>query len=250
MVASRRVTRSSTANLGGGLRMTVTAPTGAGPDELDISLNDVASQNTTDLRHRIPRRRTTNVAGSQAPTQQVPTQGAGVLTQPPPNGLVRGGGMVLPGDFNSPFFQFGETSGARTPGLDPSGFWAMMRAMMLHQPMTGFHMPITMPQPAFHPDGHREVQQNVVESAELFAQHLKNLMTDSHLNPLAGGPENKELSRSQQRDNGKAPERRPNKKQANRRDKETASKRREPLKEGQGESESTTSKTEADNCLF
>ncbi|VFQ76691.1 unnamed protein product [Cuscuta campestris] len=212
MVASKRVTRSSTANLGGGLRMTVTAPTGAGPDELDISLNDVASQNTTDLRHRIPRRRTTNAGGSQAPTQQVPTQGVGVLTQPPPNGLVCGGGMVLPGDFNSPFFQFGETSGARTPGPDPSGFWAMMRAMMLNQPMT-----------------------------ELFAQHLKNLMTDSRLNPLAGGPENKELNRSQQRDNGKGPERRPNKKQASRRDKETVSKHREPLREGQGESESHVS---------
>ncbi|VFQ71635.1 unnamed protein product [Cuscuta campestris] len=241
MVASRRVTRLSTANLGGGLRMTLTAPTGAGPDELDISLNDVASQNTTNLRHRIPRRRTTNAGGSQAPTQQVPTQGVDVLSQPLPNDLVCGGGMVLPGDFNSPFFQFGETSGARTPGPDPSGFWAMMRAMMLNQPMTGFHMPVTMPQPKFQPDGHREVQQNVVESAELFAQHLKNLMMDSRLNPLAGGPENKELSRSQQRDNGKGPERRPNMKQASRRDKETASKRREPLKEGQGESESHVS---------
>ncbi|VFQ69578.1 unnamed protein product [Cuscuta campestris] len=183
----------------------------------------------------------TNAGGSQAPTQQVPTQGVGVLTQPPPGGLVCGGGMVLPGDFNSPFFQFGETSGARTPGPDPSGFWAMMRAMMLNQPMTDFHMPVTMPQPMLQPDGHREVQQNVVESAELFAQHLKNLMTDSRLNPLAGGPENKELSRSQQRDNGNGPERRPSKKQASRRDKETASKRHEPLKEGQGESESHVS---------
>ncbi|VFQ78673.1 unnamed protein product [Cuscuta campestris] len=241
MVASRRVTRSSTANLGDGLRMTITAPTGAGPDELDTSLNDVASQNTTDLRHRIPRRRTAKVAGSKAPIQQVPTQGAGVLTQPPPNGLVRGGGMVLPGDFNSPFFQFGETSGARTPGPDPSDFWAMMRAMLFNQPMTGFHMPVTMPQPTFRPDERREVQQNAVESAKLFAQHLKSLMADPHLNPLAGGPENKEPSRSQQRDNGKGPERRPNKKQTSRRDKETASKRREPLKEGQGESESHVS---------
>ncbi|VFQ88934.1 unnamed protein product [Cuscuta campestris] len=237
MVASRRVTRSSTANLGDGIRMTITAPTGAGPDELDISLNDVASQNTTDLRHRIPRRRTAKAAGSQTPIRQVPTQGAGVLTQPPPNGLVRGGSVVLPGDFNSPFFQFGETSGARTPGPDPSGFWAMMRAMLLNQPMTGFHMPVTMPQPTLQLGERREVQQNAVESAELFAQHLKSLMADPRLNPLAGGPENKEPSRSQQRDNGKGPERRPNKKQASRRDKETANKRHEPLKEGQDESE-------------
>ncbi|VFQ66025.1 unnamed protein product [Cuscuta campestris] len=241
MVASRIVTRSSTADVGGGLKMTVTASIGAGHDELDISLNDVASQNTTDLRHRIPRRRTMNAGGSQAPTQQVPTQGAGVLTQPSPNGLVRGGGMVLPGDFNSPFFQFGETSGARTPGPDPSGFWDMMRAMMLNQPMTGFCMPVTMLQPTFQPDGRREVQQNVVESAELFAQHLKNLMADFCLNPSPEGPENKEFSRSQQRDKGKGPERRANKKKASHRDKETASKRREPPKEGQGESESHVS---------
>ncbi|VFQ62043.1 unnamed protein product [Cuscuta campestris] len=241
MVASRRVTRSSTANVGGGLKMTVTAPIGAGHDELDISLNDVASQNTTDLRHRIPRRRTTNAGGSQAPTQQVPTQGAGVLTQPSPNGLVRGGGMVLPGDFNSPFFQFGETSGARTPGPDPSSFWAMMRAMMPNQPMTGFCMPVTMPQPTFQPDGRREVQQNLMEGAELFAQHLKNLMAGFCLNPSPEGPENKELSRSQQRDKGKGPERRANKKQASHRDKETASQRRETPKEGQGESESHAS---------
>ncbi|VFQ76056.1 unnamed protein product [Cuscuta campestris] len=137
--------------------------------------------------------------------------------------------------------QFGETSDARTPGPDPSGFWAAMRAMMLNQPMTGFHMPVTMPQPTFLSDGRREVQQNMVESAELFAQHLKNLMADSRLNPSPGGPENRELSRSQQRDKGKGPERRANKKQASRRDKETASKRCEPLKEGQGESESYAS---------
>ncbi|VFQ78625.1 unnamed protein product [Cuscuta campestris] len=59
--------------------------------------------------------------------------------------------------------------------------------------------------------------------------------------PFGGGPENKELSRSQQRDNGKAPERKANKKQASRRDKDTESKRHEPLKEGQGESESHVS---------
>ncbi|VFQ93083.1 unnamed protein product [Cuscuta campestris] len=179
--------------------------------------------------------------GSQAPTQRVPTQGAGVLTQPSPSGLMQGGGMVLPGDFNSPLFQFGETSGARALGLDSNGFWAMMSAMMFNQPMTGFHMPVTMQQPTFQPEGRREVQQNVVESAELFFQHLKNLMTDSRVNTSAGGPENKELSRSQQRDNGKGPERRANKKQASDRDKDTESKRHEPLKEGQGESESHVS---------
>ncbi|VFQ61815.1 unnamed protein product [Cuscuta campestris] len=198
MVASRRVTRSSTANVGGGLKMTVTAPIGAGHDELDISLNDVASQNTTDLRHRIPRRRTTNA-------------------------------------------RVGETSGARTPGPDPSGFWGMMRAMMLNQPMTGFCMPVTMSQLTFQPDRRREVQQNVVGSVELFAQHLKNLMADSCLNPSPEGPKNKEFSRSQQRDKGKGPKRRANKKQASHRDKETVIKRREPLKEGQGESESHVS---------
>ncbi|VFQ79138.1 unnamed protein product [Cuscuta campestris] len=108
----------------------------------------------------------------------------------------------------------------------------MMRAMMFNQPMTGFHMPITMPQPTFQPEGRREVQQNVVESAKLFAQHLKGLMTDPRLNASAGEPDNKELSRSQQRDNGKAPERRANKKQTSCRDKDATSKRREPLKEG------------------
>ncbi|VFQ92435.1 unnamed protein product [Cuscuta campestris] len=241
MVASRRVTRSSAANTGGGLKMTVTAPIGACHDDLDVSLNDVVSLNTADLRHRIPRRRTTNVGGSQAPTQQAPTQGAGILTQPSPNGFVCGEAVMLPGDFNSPLFQFGETSGIRTPGLDPSDFWAMMRAKMFNQPMTGFHMPVTIPQPTFQPEGRREIQQNVVESAELFAQHLKNVMTDSRMNLSAGGPENKDLSRSQQRDNGNAPERRANKKQTSRRDKDTASKLHEPLKEKQGESESHVS---------
>ncbi|VFQ84065.1 unnamed protein product [Cuscuta campestris] len=204
MVASRRVTRSSTANVGGGLRMTVTAPTGAGPDELDISLNDVASQNTIDLRHRIPKRRTTNAGGSQAPTQQVPTQGAGVLTQPSPNGLVCGGGMVLPGDFNSPFFQFGETSGARTPGPDPSGFWAMMRAMMLNQPMT---------------------ESNGKLPPESFARGTR----EQGVEPVPATGQ------------GQGPGAQANKKQASRRDKETASKCCEPLKEGQGESESHVS---------
>ncbi|VFQ77991.1 unnamed protein product [Cuscuta campestris] len=171
MVASRRVTRSSTANLGGGLRMTVTAPIGAGPDELDISLNDVASQNTTDLRHRIPKRRTMNAGVSGANTA----------------------GAHLGRRHSNPAF----SQRARVWGRH-----GVARAFC--------------PTPEESNDG---------------------LPPES----FGRGPENKELSRSQQRDNGKGPERRPNKKQASRRDKETTSKRREPLKEGQGESESHVS---------
>ncbi|VFQ88758.1 unnamed protein product [Cuscuta campestris] len=81
MAGSRRVTRSSAANVGSGLRLTVTVPTSACQDDLVISLNDVTSQNTTDLRHRIPRKRAANVGGSQQPNQQVPVHGTSVLTQ-------------------------------------------------------------------------------------------------------------------------------------------------------------------------
>ncbi|VFQ64073.1 unnamed protein product [Cuscuta campestris] len=240
MARSRRVTTSSAANAGGGLRMTFTTPIGACQDDLDVSINDVTSQNTTDLRHRIPRRRAANVGGSQEPTQQVPVQSAGVLTQPP-NGLVRKGGMVLPSDFSSPLFQFDETSGVRAPGVDPSGFWAMMRAMIFNQPMTGFQVSISVPQPTFQPEGRREGLQNVAENTKLFAHHLKGLMTDSRLGPLTGEHDKKESSCSKQRDNGKVLERRVNKKQTSRRDRDTASKHREPLKVGQDESESHVS---------
>ncbi|VFQ90193.1 unnamed protein product [Cuscuta campestris] len=155
--------------------MTFTAPIGAGHDYLDVSLNDVTSQNTTDLRHRIPRRRTTNAGGSQAP---MPTHGDGVLTQPSPNGLVCGGGMMLPGDFR-----------CEDPRPRPQRFL-----------------------------GHDEGD-DVQSTHDWF--------------PYA--------SHSADRDNDKAPERRANKKLASRRDKDTASKRHEPLKEGQGESESHVS---------
>ncbi|VFQ80872.1 unnamed protein product [Cuscuta campestris] len=155
--------------------MTVTAPISACQDDLDVSLNDVTSQNTTDLRHRIPRRRAANVEGLSNPLNR---------------------------------------------------FWAMMRAMMFNNPMAGFQAPVSMPQATFQPEGRREGQQNVVENVELFAHHLKGLMADSRLSPLAGEHDNKAASHSQQWDNGKASERRVNKKQTSRRDMDTERRRK------------------------